>query len=259
MTITVTAVPDPPAAADDSYVTPQSMALVQLAPGVLANDSDSGGGALVVDTTPVVAPANGSLSLAADGSFTYTPTLGFTGSDTFTYRVTSVASGLSATGVVTITVSATFSSSLLYLTPNGPTSDLWDMSTSPPIGSPLFVPDYDGDLAEGLTIKSSDGKSTITDPRKSQTWRWPLVSALVLARPGHAPPLVPWVRRRQGLRLPLRLHSAWSVHADLVRHALRQHVERPPVVGSARHLGRHRQSHAAGRTRVASPAARRSR
>ena len=182
-TITVTAVPDPPAAADDSYVTPQSVALVQLAPGVLSNDSDSGGGALVVDTAPVVAPANGSLSLAADGSFTYTPTLGFTGSDTFTYRVTSVATGLSATGVVTITVSATFSSSLLYLTPNGPTSDLWDMSTSPPIGSPLFVPDYDGDLAEGLTIKSSDGKSTITDPRKSQTWRWPLASALVLAGP----------------------------------------------------------------------------
>jgi hypothetical protein len=183
VTITVTAVPDPPAAADDSYVTPQSVALVQAAPGVLANDSDSGGGALLVDTTPVVAPANGLLSLAADGSFTYTPTLGFTGSDTFTYRVTSVATGLTATGVVTITVSATFSSSLLYLTPSGPTSDLWDMSTSPPIGSPLLVPDYDGDLAEGLTIKSSDGKNTITDPQKAQTWRWPLASALVLAGP----------------------------------------------------------------------------
>ena len=183
MTITVTAVPDPPAAADDSYVTPQSVALVQLAPGVLANDSDSGGGALVVDTTPVVAPANGSLSLAADGSFTYTPTLGFTGSDSFTYRVTSVASGLSATGVVTITVSATFST--LPALPGTQRADerLWDMSTSPPIGSPLFVPDYDGDLAEGLTIKSADGKSTIADPRKSQTWRWPLASALVLAGP----------------------------------------------------------------------------
>ncbi|MDX6631087.1 MAG: hypothetical protein QOH00_3333 [Gaiellales bacterium] len=183
VTITVTAVPDPPAAADDSYVTPQDVALVQVAPGVLANDSDSAGGTLLVDTTPVVAPANGSLSLAADGSFTYTPTLGFTGSDTFTYRVTSGASGLGATGVVTITVSTTFSSSLLYLTPSGPTSDLWDMSTSPPVGSPLLVPDYDGDLAQGLTIKSSDGKNTITDPHKAQTWRWPLASPLVLAGP----------------------------------------------------------------------------
>ena len=73
VTITVTAVPDPPATADDSYVTPQGTPLVQTAPGVLANDTDSGGGALVVNTTPVVAPANGALSLAADGSFTYTP------------------------------------------------------------------------------------------------------------------------------------------------------------------------------------------
>jgi hypothetical protein len=183
VTIAVTAVPDPPAAADDSYVTPQSVPLVQAAPGVLANDSDSGGGALLVDTTPVVAPANGILSLAADGSFTYTPTPGFTGSDTFTYRVTSVATGLAATGVVTLTVSATITNSLLYLTPSGPTSDLWDMSISAPPPALLFVPDYDGDLAQGLTIKSSDGKLSNNDPRRSQTWRWPLASALVLNGP----------------------------------------------------------------------------
>ena len=59
VTITVTAVPDPPAAADDAYVTPQGVALVQAAPGVLANDGDSGGGTLVVDTTPVAGPSNG--------------------------------------------------------------------------------------------------------------------------------------------------------------------------------------------------------
>ena len=180
-TITVTAVPDPPAAADDSYLTPQGVPLVQIAPGVLANDSDAGGGALVVDTTPVVAPANGTLSLGADGSFTYTPALAFAGSDTFTYRATSVASGLSATGVVTITVSPTFSSSLLYLTGSGPTSELWNMSTSSPPAS-LFVPDYDGDFIPGLTVKSSDGKDH-GDARKSQTWRWPLASALVLNGP----------------------------------------------------------------------------
>ena len=112
--------PDPPAAADDAYVTPQGVSLVQAAPGVLANDGDSGGGTLVVDSTPVAGPANGILSLAADGSFTYTPGLGFTGSDAFTYRVTSVDTGLDATAVATITVSATFSTSLLYLGTSGP-------------------------------------------------------------------------------------------------------------------------------------------
>ncbi len=182
VTITVTAVPDPPATADDAYVTPQDVALVQAAPGVLANDSDAGGGALVVDTTPVAGPASGALSLAADGSFTYTPAPGFTGSDSFTYRVTSAGSGLTATAIATITVSATFSTSLLYLTPSGPTSEVWNMSTSSPPPALLFVPDYDGDLAQGLTIKSSDGKDK-GEAAKSQTWRWPLASALVLDGP----------------------------------------------------------------------------
>ncbi len=89
VTITVTPVPDPPATADDAYLTPQDTTLTQTAPGVLANDSDSGGGSLTVDTTPVVAPSSGTLSLAADGSFVYTPNPGQTGSDTFTYRATS--------------------------------------------------------------------------------------------------------------------------------------------------------------------------
>ena len=181
VTITVTAVPDPPAAADDSYVTPEDTPLVQAAPGVLANDSDSGGGALVVDTTPVVAPASGALSLAADGSFTYTPGLAFTGSDTFTYRATSLATGLSATAVVTITVSPTFSTSVLYLGGSGISSEVWNLSTNPPAAS-LFVPDYDGDLLPGLTIWSSSGADT-GNAQRSQTWRYPLASALVLNGP----------------------------------------------------------------------------
>ena len=120
VTITVTPVPDPPATADDAYLTPQDTALTQAAPGVLANDSDSSGGTLTVDTTPVTAPANGILSLAADGSFTYTPNAGYTGTDTFTYRATSSSTGLSSNAVATITVAATSSPSVLYLTGAGP-------------------------------------------------------------------------------------------------------------------------------------------
>ena len=176
VTITVTAVPDPPAAADDAYVVAQSTVLVQAAPGVLANDNDSGGGVLVVDTTPVAGAANGLLSLAADGSFTYTPTLGFVGSDSFTYRATSMDTGLAATAVVTVTVSATFTTSLLYLGSSGPTSELWNLTAATPPSEFLgLVPDYDGDLAPGLTIKSSNGDDT-GDSRRSQTWRYPLAS-----------------------------------------------------------------------------------
>jgi hypothetical protein len=179
--ITITAVADPPAAAADSYVTPQSTPLIEPAPGVLANDGDSGAGSLVVDTTPVVPPAGGSLSLAADGSFTYTPGLAFTGSDAFTYRATSLATGFSANATVTITVSATFSTSVLYLTGSGISSEVWNLGTAAP-GASLFVPDYDGDLRPGLTIKSGNGADT-GDAQRSQTWRYPLASALVLNGP----------------------------------------------------------------------------
>ena len=34
----------------------------------------------------VTQPANGTLTLNADGSFTYTPDLNFTGADTFSYK-----------------------------------------------------------------------------------------------------------------------------------------------------------------------------
>jgi putative nucleotidyltransferase with HDIG domain len=181
VTITVTPVPDPPATADDAYLTPQDTTLTQTAPGVLANDSDSGGGPLTVDTTPVVAPSNGALSLAADGSFVYTPNPGQTGSDTFTYRAVSSTTGLSSNAVVTITISATSSSSQLYLIGSGSSSELWNLSTTAPAPS-LFVPDYDFDLAPGLTIKSSDGKDK-GEAAKSQTWRYPLASPLTLNGP----------------------------------------------------------------------------
>jgi hypothetical protein len=181
VTITVNAVPDPPAAADDAYVTAQGVALVQAAPGVLVNDADGGGGALIVDTTPVAGPANGSLALAADGSFTYAPVPGFTGDDSFTYRVTSVDTGLSSTAVATVTVSPTHSSQTLYFGTSGISSEVWNLTTAAP-GASLLVPDYDGDLLPGLTIKSSDGKDK-GEARKSQTWRWPLAAPLVLNGP----------------------------------------------------------------------------
>lgn len=53
--------------------------------GVLANDTDIDSTGLTVSVhTP---PAHGQLTLQADGAFTYTPDAGFTGSETFLYRV----------------------------------------------------------------------------------------------------------------------------------------------------------------------------
>ena len=84
VSITITPVNNAPLASDDSYNAQLDQALAVAAPGVLLNDSD-------VDNDPITAvldgvPSHGILVLNADGSFTYTPTAGFSGGDTFTYH-----------------------------------------------------------------------------------------------------------------------------------------------------------------------------
>ncbi|PRX57082.1 Ig-like domain-containing protein [Flagellimonas meridianipacifica] len=78
-----------PIAIDDSYILGVNTNLVVAASsGVLSNDSDANGNATMsVQTNPVVGPSSGSLTLNSDGSFTYIPNSGFTGTDNFTYRV----------------------------------------------------------------------------------------------------------------------------------------------------------------------------
>jgi serine protease len=74
----------PPVANADAYATDRNVALVVgAAAGVLGNDTDPDGDAL----TALVASStsNGSLDLAADGSFSYQPNSDFCGADSFTY------------------------------------------------------------------------------------------------------------------------------------------------------------------------------
>lgn len=86
----------------DAYSTPMNVKLVVAAPGVLANDSDADGNQTMEAGMPTD-PAHGTLRLAANGSFTYTPKTGFVGTDSFTYMVME-ASNKMPTGTVTITV-----------------------------------------------------------------------------------------------------------------------------------------------------------
>ena len=75
----------PPLAANDAYSTSENTQRAVSAPGVLANDSDLDGDALTA--LWVSDPIHGNLSFNQDGSFTYLPDSGFTGSDSFTYKV----------------------------------------------------------------------------------------------------------------------------------------------------------------------------
>jgi hypothetical protein len=95
-------VPDAPVAVDDAYATDEDTALVvDAANGVLNNDTDVDGDSLTVALVSDV--SNGSLTLNADGSFSYTPNANFNGVDSFSYMAND--GGLDSNeATVTITV-----------------------------------------------------------------------------------------------------------------------------------------------------------
>ncbi len=99
--IIINAVNDPPVAVNDSYSTPLNTPLAITAPGVLANDSDVDNPALTA--VLVSSPAQGTLSLNANGSFTYTPALSFVGTVSFTYQASDGAA-TSNTATVAIVI-----------------------------------------------------------------------------------------------------------------------------------------------------------
>jgi hypothetical protein len=84
-TVNITVVQnDPPIASDDRFDAVVDRALTIAAPGVLANDTDPNGNSLTA--VLAVAPAHGTLSLNANGGFSYTPDPNYSGTDTFVYR-----------------------------------------------------------------------------------------------------------------------------------------------------------------------------
>ncbi len=73
-----------PVAVADAYYTPLNTAKVVAAPGVLGNDTDANSDPLTAVLVTNV--SHGVLALAANGGFTYTPTNGYNGPDSFTYK-----------------------------------------------------------------------------------------------------------------------------------------------------------------------------
>ena len=101
VTITVSAVNDAPAAPTGGagYSTDENAVLNQAAPGVLGNATDIDGNPLTAILVSDV--SHGTLVLNADGSFTYTPAAGFTGSDSFTCKAND---GTADSSVFTVTI-----------------------------------------------------------------------------------------------------------------------------------------------------------
>ncbi len=98
VTLQVAPVNDAPVANDDSASGSEDGAISGT---LLGNDSDIDGDALTVIAN--TQPANGSVTVAANGSFTYTPDANFNGTDSFTYTVSDGAGGTD-TATVTLQV-----------------------------------------------------------------------------------------------------------------------------------------------------------
>jgi parallel beta-helix repeat protein len=131
----------------DGYTVLDNGTLSVPAKGVLANDVSANGQALTA--VRVSGPAHGSLSLNADGSFTYTPAANFVGSDSFVYQAKGSDGTLSAAAPVTIQVTYRFSG---FLAPLGSNMALV-LNRTVPITFQLT--DYNGAYVSSLSAVTS--------------------------------------------------------------------------------------------------------
>lgn len=150
--VTETAVNIAPVASDDAYSVAGGSTLTVNAPGVLGNDTQD------VDSPPTSrrvftvtsGPSHGTLSMNANGSFTYTPTPGYVGADSFTYAADNGAwSGNpavplsppsnAATVAITVTNAAPACGTLLTASVQAGTSTVLSHNCTDPNGDALTV------------------------------------------------------------------------------------------------------------------------
>ncbi len=100
--ITVASVNDAPVAIDDKGITNED---TPVNINIMANDTDiDSGNNLTITSVPSPTAKGGSTIINDNGSITYKPILNFNGVDTFMYRISDQNHNITATGIVTITV-----------------------------------------------------------------------------------------------------------------------------------------------------------
>ncbi len=146
VSITVNSVNDAPVAYDDSATTDEDVAVVV---PVLANDTDVDGDSLIVSAVDATSLNGGSVTNNGDGTVTYTPLVGFTGTDTFMYTV-SDGKGGTDTATVTITVAPASPTTLHVADLDGTSSSVnrkkWAATVT------ILVQDAAGSPVSGATI-----------------------------------------------------------------------------------------------------------
>lgn len=155
-----TPVNTPPWAGISSYVTLEDTLLEDSPPGILANATDADGDPItaILDT----GVSNGSLSLNADGSFSYTPNENFNGADSFSYHAND---GIDDSNIAAVSITVTAVNDVPIA--NNQTA-VTDEDTPLPII--LTASDVDGDLL-GFSVVSppSNGGLSGTVPNLTYT------------------------------------------------------------------------------------------
>jgi len=156
LAIAISPVDDAPTATADSFSTGSTGALNVPAPGLLANDADIDSPSLTA--VKVSDPAHGSLTLNADGSFSYSSAAGFAGTDTFTYQA---SDGTVASTPATVTIA---------VTAPPPTNPV-------PNRPPTAAPDtFTVEAGAPLTVTAAGVLANDTDPDAGTTLQAQLVS-----------------------------------------------------------------------------------
>src|SRR5205085_112102 len=136
------------------------------APGVLGNDTDVEGDTLTA--VLVAGPAHGTLTLNADGSFTYTPAGNYNGSDSFTYKAND---GQADSNVATVSLMVTAVNDAPLAAPTRRSSDLdTPLTVSAPgvlgndtdVDSPALTAALVAGPAHGTLTLNANGSFTYT-------------------------------------------------------------------------------------------------
>ncbi len=147
--------------------------------GVLANDTDPDLGDRLTAALKT-GPAHGALTLNPDGTFTYTPTPGFSGIDTFTYVANDSFLTPSNPATVTITVDPLIrpvSAKLLHDTGNGTPATLTDGITNDPTltgfgfaGAAVFATIKDPGTVVGPAVRLVDAAGAPVTADAAGVW-----------------------------------------------------------------------------------------
>lgn len=173
-----------PIAVNDTYSSIGNVGInVNAAQGLLANDVSPDGTALTVSV--LANPANGTVVLNPNGSFTYISTSGYSGTDSFTYTLTS-SNGKTSTATVTIAVSAAifFVNSSVPTTGNGTLASPFKTVQEVPASATASIFIYTGTGSSGTTLTLSNNQKLIGQGATAS-----LASILGITVPPHSNPL----------------------------------------------------------------------